>query len=224
MRRDKPIRERQRNLPSFVGLFLLAVGLVFIIYAASFGLNKGAPVPDSSSSVQPQASLQQEASVSSSQAQSSQEPVYPTDQLFITHEREGYTDGELILRVPRLSLEAPVMGETTDQALEKGVGLYEYSQPPGPGNRNVCIAGHRDIHGKEFYYIDTITDKDLLYLEYQGMLYTYEYLDTQIVAADDWSPIYSKDYSCLTLTSCDPIGTALNRIVVTAKLVKSEPL
>jgi sortase A len=175
------------------------------------------------SSKTPTASSQLE-KISSSEAEKPVGVRYPTDRLFITQERKSYQDGQITLRVPRLDLDVPVLGGTSLDTLKKGVGLYEYAQMPAWGNSNVSIAGHRDIFGNEFYYINTITQDDLLYLTYQDTLYTYRYVGTQIVASDDWSPIFCKEYACLTLTSCDPIGTSRNRIIVTARLIDSAPL
>lgn len=58
-----------------------------------------------------------------------------------------------------------------------------------------------------------------MYLVYQEKVYIYQYESTQIIQSDDWNPLACKDYPCLTLTSCDPIGTFINRIVVTGRLV-----
>lgn len=174
---------------------------------------------------------------------------YPTDKLFVTGERLKFKTGDLVLRVPRLELTTSIVGEiSSSQAkrfangemdskeraaflrndnsadlLSDGVMLFNLSPMPGKSNSNVSLSGHRDICGKEFYYIDTISEGDMIYLDYLGDTYAYEYIDTKIVTADDWSPIYCKDFSCVTLISCDPIGTHLNRIVVTGRLVDVTP-
>ncbi|WP_101908910.1 class E sortase [Marasmitruncus massiliensis] len=218
---------KKGNMLSLTGAGLFVLGALLIGFAvfSNFFASKSqlpeSPVIVSSSESSSESSAVSSAVVSSSQPEEEAALLYPTDRLFITRGRQEYTDGAMILRVPRLDLEAPVMSGTDDQALKKSVGLYEYAQLPGEGNSNVSIAGHRDIYGCEFYYIDTVTDGDLLYLEYDGTLYTYRYLKTEIVEADDWGPIYSKEFSCLTLTSCHPIGTSQKRIIVTAELVSS---
>ena len=143
---------------------------------------------------------------------------YPTDQLFITNGRMEYQGGDLRLVIPVLSLDLPVENGVDEVSLNKGPGLYDYAQLPGWGNPNVSIAGHRDIHGSPFYYIDKLTDGDYLYLVWQEKVYIYTYQQTKIVKANDWSPIYSGEESLLTLTSCDPIGTSWNRIIVTGVL------
>ena len=210
---------------------MLVLGALLVGFAIFSNFSSKSQLPESStivSSSEPSSataavSSEPVSSVISSSSQSEEEKplLYPTDRLFVTRGRQEYTDGAMVLRVPRLDLVTPVMNGTDDQALKKGAGLYEYAQLPGEENSNVSIAGHRDIYGCEFYYIDTVTDGDLLYLEYEGIVYTYRYLNTEIVAADDWGPIYSKEFSCLTLTSCHPIGTSQKRMIVTAELVSS---
>lgn len=145
---------------------------------------------------------------------------YPVGKLVVTTDREAYENGNLRLVIPSLDQDVLVQNNVDTESLRSGPGLYEYSQLPAPDtNANVSIAGHRDIEGAEFYYIDRLTDGDLMYLVYQEKVYIYQYESTQIIQSDDWNPIACKDYPCLTLTSCDPIGTFINRIVVTGRLV-----
>ena len=147
---------------------------------------------------------------------------YPTDKLFITKEREEYASGDLVLEIPRIDFKGPVLNNTTDASLKKGVGLYDYAQPPGYGNTNTSIAGHRDMYGYEFYYLDKIIQGDLMYLYFNELRYVYEYVDTVVIEEDDWSPIYCKNIPILTLTTCTPVGIASHRMVVTGKLIRVE--
>ncbi|MDD2955440.1 MAG: class E sortase [Oscillospiraceae bacterium] len=145
----------------------------------------------------------------------------PAGKLVITTQRKNYQAQELTLSIPKLGLETAVQDGTDYETLKKGPGLYEYAQLPNeeePGN--VSIAGHRDIFGSHFYSIDTLTKGDLIYLIYQGKLYTYEYAETRIVEPNDWSVIENQGHACVTLTSCDPIGTTEKRIIATGELVK----
>ena len=147
---------------------------------------------------------------------------YPTDKLFITKERQEYASGDIVLEIPRIDFKGPVLSSTTDASLKKGVGLYDYAQPPGYGNTNTSIAGHRDMYGYEFYYLDKITQGDLMYLYFNELRYVYEYVDTVVIEEDDWSPIYCKNIPLLTLTTCTPVGIASHRMVVTGKLIRVE--
>lgn len=154
----------------------------------------------------------------------------PYDKFFITIERQEYKTGDLTLIIPKLNLNEPIQNGTDTDALRKGPGLYDYAQLPGEGNRNVSIAAHRN-HSQNgvisewfFYYIDTLCDGDYLYLADQTNIYQYKYDQTTIVEDDDWRPIYSQGFSCLTLTSCEPIGVATHRIIVRSRLKQIIPL
>lgn len=153
----------------------------------------------------------------------------PYDKLFITKERRNYKTGDLTLIIPKLSLVEPVQNGTSKEALSLGPGLYDYAQLPGEGDRNVSIAAHRN-HSRNgvisewfFYYIDTLEDGDYMYLTDTRFIYRYRYDQTTIVEEDDWSPIYSQGFSCITLTSCEPIGVADHRIIVRGILDEITP-
>lgn len=159
----------------------------------------------------------------------SQSPDLPYDKLFITKERKEYKTGDLTLIIPKLSLKEPVQDGTDTTSLNKGPGLYDYAQLPGEGDRNVSIAAHRNksrngvISEWFFYYIDTLCEKDYIYLTDKETIYRYRYDQTTIVEENDWSPIYSQGVSCITLTSCEPIGVADHRIIVRAILDDISP-
>ena len=150
-------------------------------------------------------------------------PEIPNGLLLITTQREAYMSGDLRLVIPKLQIDQTVQDGVTEADLMKGPGLYDYAQLPGEPGGNVSIAGHRDIHGSIFYYIDQLTIGDRLYLVYQDTIYIYTYEETKIVKPTDWGPIHTQGFSCLTLTSCDPIGTSRNRIIVTARLEHTLP-
>ena len=140
-----------------------------------------------------------------------------------TRERREYKTGDMRLVIPKLEVDVPIVDNVDEKALTNGPGLYEQAHLPGTGNRNVSIAGHRDIHGSHFYYIDKMTDGDYFYLVWDNTVYRYTYKDTTIVASNDWGPIAFQGFSCLTLTSCDPIGTSRNRIIVRGELSQRVP-
>ena len=143
----------------------------------------------------------------------------------ITAERKGYADGELRLLIPALEVDVPVLDGTNADTLLRGVGLYEYAQLPGAGNRNVSIAGHRNglrngriTDNMPFYYLDTLEEGDYLYLSDSDHLYRYLFCEATVVEPDDWSVIAATGNSCLTLTTCTPIGVADHRLVIRGEL------
>ena len=207
---------------------------------------------EASSSSMPQDSSSQETEESASQesAQEEEATTYPKGKMFVCRDRLDYRDGDLVLRVERLDLEAEIVGEfdeetveklsgrtmtkeeqtaffstsTGDELLKKGIVLLNNASLPGNNtNSNVSLSGHRDIYGKEFLHIDELTEGDLLYLTYGGVEYEYTYEETTIHAPDDWSITYCGSEPMLTLISCDPVGTSLHRIVAKARLTASRP-
>ena len=117
------------------------------------------------------------------------EDLLPVGKLVTTKERSAYQDGGLTLRIPKLNLTRTIWNGTSAATLSKGVGLYEYAQLPGEGNRNVSLAGHRNGIDKSgritdhapFYYVDTLTDGDYLYLTDSEHIYRYLYTYTEVV-------------------------------------------
>jgi LPXTG-site transpeptidase (sortase) family protein len=148
----------------------------------------------------------------------------PADKLLITSERRGYRDKDLRLVIPVIDIDEPVYDGTDKATLNKGACLYEVSQLPGKGNRNVSIAGHRNgvkkgrITEIMFYHLDEVGAGDYLYLCDDEKVFRYLYEYTVTVDESDWSEIYSKGYSSLTLTTCTPIGVADHRLIVCASL------
>lgn len=142
----------------------------------------------------------------------------PEDVLYITPDRKAYKQGDMRLIIPALEIDVSIGENTTDGILKKMPGLYEFAQLPNEGNVNVSIAGHRDIYGMEFYYLDKLKTGNYLYLVLDQWVFRYDYLDSKIVSPDEWSVIKPQGFSCLTLTTCDPVGTSLNRLIIRGQL------
>ena len=140
----------------------------------------------------------------------------PHDRLFITVERQRYKAGDLRLVIPRISFDKSLEPGTSSDELGRGPGLYDYAQLPGEGNRNVSIAGHR--RKRDFYYVDIVTERDYIYLVDAENIYRYIHESSFVVTPDDWGPIYSQGFSCVTLTTCTPIGISDHRLIVRGEL------
>ncbi|MEG2173881.1 MAG: class E sortase [Oscillospiraceae bacterium] len=229
-------------------LSILLVSWAILAGCARVGTPSSKPALSEALSEPPVSSSQEMPPASSIQPEPT---VYPTDRMFVTQERIDYRNSAMVLEVPRLALNADVVGEFSEQTrsklldgtlsskdlatffassdtapqMDQSVLLLNNSPLPGTGaNANVTLMAHRDIFGKEFYHIDTMTTGDRIYLRYCGMEYVYEYIATEIRPGDDWSLTYCHDEPMVSLVSCDPIGTNRNRIVVTARLIECSPL
>lgn len=153
---------------------------------------------------------------------------FPLDKLVITAARKSYESGSMELIIPSIEVDEPVLGGTADATLRKGLGLYDYAQLPFEVGGNVSIAGHRNgtrngVYTLDwpFYPLDELGEGDLFYLVYDGVIYQYLWDQTIVVEQDDWSVIYCQGFSCLTLTTCTPIGVADHRLIVRARLIDS---
>ena len=155
----------------------------------------------------------------------------PTDKVFVTDTRKGYQSGDLRLIIPKLEVDELILDGVDEQTLLQGEGLYDYAQLPGEGRSNTSIAGHRNwIRGgkitldQPFSFLDTLTEGDYLYLVYGENIYQYLFEYQEVVEPDDWGPIYKTDHSCVTLTTCTPVGVSDHRLIVRGALVDIIPL
>jgi sortase A len=126
------------------------------------------------------------------------------------------------IKIPKIGVDVVVVQGTSESALRAGAGHYpETPLPCSVGN--VGIAGHRTTYGKPFNEINLLQPGDVIYLD--TPVGTCEY---QVSKAP--FDVYPNDFSVvappsdptarwLTLTSCDPKGSAARRIVIRATYV-----
>ena len=155
----------------------------------------------------------------------------PTDKVFVTDTRKNYQSGDLRLIIPKLEVDELILDGVDEQTLLQGEGLYDYAQLPGEGRSNTSIAGHRNWirNGKvtldqPFSFLDALAEGDYLYLVYGENIYQYLFEYQEVVEPDDWGPIYKTDHSCVTLTTCTPVGVSDHRLIVRGALVDIIPL
>jgi sortase A len=127
------------------------------------------------------------------------------------------------IRIPRLGVDALVVEGVTLKALRAGAGHYPETPLPGePGN--VSLAGHRTTFGAPFSDIDRLVPGDEIVLETPVGRYRYQVSDRPWVTDPaDWRVVGPAEGSVLTLTTCEPRGSADRRLVVRAHLAESLP-
>jgi sortase A len=113
-------------------------------------------------------------------------------------------------------------------ALRAGAGHYPTTALPGDQG-NVAIAGHRTGFGEPFRHLDALRPGDKVVMETPVGTYTYQVMspfeghkNPWITNPKDLSVISPTLEAVLTLTTCDPPHTSKNRLIVRAKLIKSE--
>lgn len=113
-------------------------------------------------------------------------------------------------------------------ALQKGVAEAFGSTPPGqPGN--LYLFSHSTDapwnivrFNAVFYLLRELEPGDRVIIFYQNRRYDYVVFDKIIAKPDDVSYLNNRyDSPVLTLQTCDPPGTLLNRLIVRARLVSS---
>lgn len=133
-----------------------------------------------------------------------------------------YNNGNRVaeLVVPSIDLAFDVFWGTGDEALAKGVGMYDSQLTTTPnGFGHTVLSGHRD---SVFRPVGDLQEGDSLYVQYNGMDYHYQINKIWITDKHDHSVIVEKDEPTLTLTTCYPfhfIGSAPDRYIVQAGLV-----
>jgi LPXTG-site transpeptidase (sortase) family protein len=128
------------------------------------------------------------------------------------------------IEIPAIGVDTIVVQGTSPSALRAGAG--HYPNTPLPGQRgNVAIAGHRTTYGRPFNKIDLLKVGDQIVLTTPIGRYTYSVARPPWVTTPfDWSVIGKSNEPILTLTACHPKGSARQRLIIRAKLIKTEPV
>jgi sortase A len=130
--------------------------------------------------------------------------------------------GDSLTRIknPALGLDTVVVEGTTPSALRAGAG--HYPQTPLPCETgNVSIAGHRTTYGRPFGNLDQLKPGDTIELTTPigGCVYQVS-KDPFVVAPTDLSVIAPTGERSLTLTTCNPKGSAAQRLIIRGTWVK----
>lgn len=143
------------------------------------------------------------------------------------------------LIIPKINVDVPVAYDTTPDynaqmtAMQNGVayfGIPGANSKPGQVG-NTVLSGHssNDIIDKGDYKfifarLDQVDKGDAIYVNYQGKRYTYTVTKKSVVAPTDvHALVYPTAKPVLTLITCTPLGTSLNRLLVTAEQVSPDP-
>lgn len=140
------------------------------------------------------------------------------------------------LIIEKIDVNSPVVANVNSgvyneyiAALSKGVAHARGTAVPGSKNaenNNVFLFAHSAInpirakrYNSVFYLLRKLEVGDRVVTFYQGKRYDYIVFDKRVVQATDTQYLTdnSKD-PILTLQTCDPPGSSLRRLIVTAKL------
>ena len=119
------------------------------------------------------------------------------------------------LLVPSLGIDAYVLEGTTPDVLNQGPGHYPETPLPGETG-NAAIAGHRTMYGQVFHDLHLLVEGDTIQTHTADRSVTFEVVEITIVSPGETDVVADTDDTRLTLTTCHPIGSAAQRLVVVA--------
>lgn len=139
--------------------------------------------------------------------------------------------------IPKINVEIPVVYDepsikeaAVQKALERGV--VHYANTPNPGEKgNAVIVGHSSNNilnqGKykfAFVLLKQLEPGDTVMLTKNGKRYVYKVYEKKIVRPTEVSVLGTTSKpATLTLITCDPPGTSINRLVVVAEQISPNP-
>ncbi len=153
---------------------------------------------------------------------------------------EPSTDGKVSkapkIIIPKIGVEAPVVYDepkvdeaSYQKALERGVVRLGNTANPGT-NGNVVIGGHSSnnvFNAGDYKYVfvnlKRLNKGDIFYLNYNGQRYTYKVFNKEIITPTDVSALASNGKPIVTLFTCDPPGTNVNRLIVQGEQIDPDP-
>lgn len=137
--------------------------------------------------------------------------------------------------IPKINVSAPIAWAVANEdgpvqsALENGVVQLEGTSLPGERG-NVFITGHssnylwaRGDFKNVFSLLNRLVVGDLAYVKHKGNLYIYKTSSISIVKPSDTKVLASSEGSYLTLMTCSPVGTSINRLIIKANQIDPDP-
>lgn len=146
-------------------------------------------------------------------------------------------DPEPKIVIPKINVEIPVVYDVKsieEKDIQKGLerGVVHYASTPSPGEKgNGVIFGHssNNIFNKgqykfAFVLLSRLNAGDTFMLTKDGTRYVYRVYDKRIVKPTDLSVLGSTAKpATVTLITCDPPGTSINRLVVIGEQISPDP-
>lgn len=137
--------------------------------------------------------------------------------------RRRADDGSALGRIviPKVDANYVFVDGTNTADLRKGPGLYEETPLPGVGG-TIAIAGHRTTYGSPFRQIDELDSGDTIRLELPYGVFTYSVEKRLIVKPTALWVTRRVSHDRLVLSACHPLYSAAKRIIVFARLVRTQ--
>ena len=125
------------------------------------------------------------------------------------------------LRIPSLGVKFVFVEGANPKQLEKGPGHYAGTALPGE-HGTVGVAGHRTTYLAPFRNIDSLRKGDSIVLQMPYARFRYEVEGSLVVSPSNTESLRPVKHDRLVLTTCTPLFSAAQRLVVTAKLASTK--
>ena len=127
-------------------------------------------------------------------------------------------DAVAILQIKKIGVKKVVVSGVGVEQLREGPGHYRSTALPGQRG-NAAIAAHRTAYGSPFKRINELEKGDEITItNVLKETFVYKVTNTKIVEPTEVDVLAPTDEAILTLTSCHPLYTANQRIIVTSLL------
>lgn len=141
----------------------------------------------------------------------------------------NFSDNELTIE--KIGITAPIQWEVPEQdilkSLASGVAQYKGTSLPGNGG-NIFITGHssnyfwiQSDYNHIFALLDKLESGDRIEVSRKNKKYVYEVKESKTVNPDNVEVLENTPKETLTLMTCWPIGTSINRLLVLAEFMYS---
>ncbi len=139
--------------------------------------------------------------------------------------------------IPKINVEIPVIfdepsisEDAIQRALEEGVVHYATTSKPGEKG-NGAIFGHssnnilnRGKYKFAFALLNRLEEGDTFIVQHNSKQYVYRIYKTHVVPPTEVSVLNPQEKpATMTLITCDPPGTSLNRLVVVGEQISPDP-
>jgi sortase A len=211
LQRGKTARRRFFRI---LGLVLIVMGVVVITYPLSTFLVTNKAQKKLRSEWKKQVKKTEENKTSDSNT-----PATQPSQDLKKSTKKSIPPGKAAFRliIPKIGLDMIVVEGTDTASLKLGPG--HISKTVQPGETGVCVvSGHRTTYGAPFFRLSNLKNGDEIVAETTTARFVYKVYEVKSVSPKDTSFIKSTEESILALTTCTPIHSARQRLVVLAKI------
>lgn len=123
------------------------------------------------------------------------------------------------IQIPAISVDAPIVQGDDWEQLKRGVAQHIGTANPGEQG-NMVLAGHNDVYGEVFRYLDRLKPGDEITIFTISRTYTYIVEGWILVDPNQVEVMAQTRDESLTLISCYPYLIDTQRIIVKARLLK----